>query len=399
MSKKSNYPQEFFQKYILRGLLQNPRDIRFLFQQIRRNIQNKNPNRNYPVDQISLRVNEVCNLRCKSCGQWGENGHLLNKLNNKQKLDELSFDVVKNIIYETKKDSPVYYVWGGEPGLWRPLIPFFEELAKNNLIGSLVTNCQNIEPMLEDLIKPGSLRMLFISLDAWDAENHNKIRPTANGNDSKNFEKTLKVIEKVDEIKRKRNLLYPLVVPISVVSKHNYNHLKDIRKLIEDKTQLHQIFYGWYITEERANSHENVFDSLFGFKPSRHRGYLKSCFNDIDAGEVATSIQEIIKDAKGKNSIPQIIPGIYSKEEIEKYYNDHSWDCGFSSCTSIYHSAEVSPDGTVTPCRDYQDYVCGNIYEKSFYEIWNGKEYKNFRKQLKNGLMPVCTRCCGLQGF
>jgi MoaA/NifB/PqqE/SkfB family radical SAM enzyme len=53
----------------------------------------------------------------------------------------------------------------------------------------------------------------------------------------------------------------------------------------------------------------------------------------------------------------------------------------------------------VTPCRDYQDYSVGNINEQPFYEIWNGEKYKEFRRQLSKGLMPVCSRCCGLQGF
>jgi radical SAM protein with 4Fe4S-binding SPASM domain len=106
-----------------------------------------------------------------------------------------------------------------------------------------------------------------------------------------------------------------------------------------------------------------------------------------------------MKISKGRSSVPQIIPDIYEKKDIERYYSDHAWTCGYNKCHSIYHVVEVSPDGRVTPCRDYQDYSVGNINEEPFYEIWNGEKYKKFRRQLSKGLMPVCSRCCGLQGF
>ena len=88
-----------------------------------------------------------------------------------------------------------------------------------------------------------------------------------------------------------------------------------------------------------------------------------------------------------------------TEAQIRRYYGDHSWHCGYPECESIYFIAEISPDGRVTPCRDYQDYSAGNINEQSFYDIWNGEKFKKFRKEMKKGLMPVCTRCCGLQGF
>jgi radical SAM protein with 4Fe4S-binding SPASM domain len=97
--------------------------------------------------------------------------------------------------------------------------------------------------------------------------------------------------------------------------------------------------------------------------------------------------------------VPHILPDITGEADIRRYYSDHTWHCGYPNCESIYHVAEISPDGRITPCRDYQDYTSGNINNESFYAIWNGEKSKEFRRQMKLGLMPVCTRCCGLQGF
>ena len=63
-----------------------------------------------------------------------------------------------------------------------------------------------------------------------------------------------------------------------------------------DTTQLHPYYFGWYITEERSALHEKVFEERFGTVPQNHRGYLKSCFNDVDPAETARQIKAINHD-------------------------------------------------------------------------------------------------------
>lgn len=396
---KALLPFRFVYKYLIPNFFTDLNYLHVLRHPIHRYFGKDDPDKDIPVSQISLRVNEVCNLRCDSCGQWGENGHLRKKLERGEKLEELSFDVVKRLVFETRRDHPTYYIWGGEPSMWKPLLPLFKELAKYKLYGSIVTNSQAIAPILEDLIDTGSLNILFLSLDGWDSKSQNVMRAPASGRDSKNFEKTMKVIDIVDEIKLKNKLKMPLVLPITVISNHNYMHLAEIHRLVLDKTQMHPYYFGWFIPEERAELHEKVFEQRFGYKPKNHRGYLKSCFNDVDQKVTAQQIKEVYRISKGRSSVPQFLPDIYTEAEIGRYYSDHTWHCGYPDCESIYHVAEISPDGRVTPCRDYQDYTVGNINEQSFYKIWNSEKFKKFRREMKKGLMPVCTRCCGLQGF
>lgn len=397
---KALLPNNFVFNWMLPATLSDPQIVPSMaWQQVRKYLFKRDPRRDVPVGQISLRVNEVCNLRCASCGQWGENGHLRKKAERGEKFTQLSLDVVKRVVFETRRDRPFYYVWGGEPTMWKPLVPFFEELAKHKLRGSIVTNAQDLDRVIEPLIDTRALSILFLSLDGWDANSQNIMRAPAGGGTSDNFEKTMAVMDKVKEIKARKNLKFPMVIPITVISNENFMHLVDIHKLILDKAQLHPMYFGWFITKERATMHEKVFELRFGHKPQNHLGYLKSCFNDVDPKVVADQLKQIKAMSKGKVCVPHILPDIETEEQIRRYYNDHSWHCGYPKCESIYYTAEVSPDGRVTPCRDYQDYTAGNINEEGFYDIWNGDKFKNFRHEMKKGLMPVCTRCCGLQGF
>jgi len=113
-----------------------------------------------------------------------------------------------------------------------------------------------------------------------------------------------------------------------------------------------------------ASSQNQAFNALLFF----FRHVLNREFGKIDG----------VVRAKRKPHIPVVL----SREEIDAIMTNLKY-----------------PDGRVTPCRDYQDYVCGNVNDQDFYDIWHGDKYKEFRKKLKKGLMPVCTRCCGLQGF
>lgn len=396
---KALLPTQFVMSYIVPSLLSDIKYWHMLPHQVRKYLVPHKWDKNIPVGQISLRVNEVCNLRCRSCGQWGENGHLNAKLARGEKLQQLDFDVVKRVVFETRRDKPYYYIWGGEPTMWKPLLPLFQEMAKYKLLGSIVTNAQALDPIIEDLVATGALSVLFLSLDGWDAKSQNVMRSPASGKLSENFEKTMAIIDKVHEIKRNKGLKFPLIIPITVISNDNHLHLADIHRIVIDKTQLHPFYFGWFITEERAALHEKVFEERFGYKPRNHRGYLKSCFNDVDPAATAAQIAEVIRISKGRSSVPQFLPDITTEKEIRRYYSDHTWHCGYPNCESIYFIAEISPDGRVTPCRDYQDYTCGNINDQTFYDIWNGKKFKTFRREMQKGLMPVCTRCCGLQGF
>ena len=283
--------------------------------------------------------------------------------------------------------------------MWKPLLPLFQEMAKYKLLGSIVTNAQALDPIIDDLIATGSLSVLFLSLDGWDAKSQNLMRSAASGKLSENFEKTMAIIDKVHDSKRKKSLRFPLIIPISVISNGNYMHLADIHRLVIDKTQLHPFYFGWFITEERSALHEKVFEERFGYKPKNHRGYLKSCFNDVDPASTALQIAEVIRISKGRSSVPQFLPDITSEKEIRRYYADHTWHCGYPNCESIYFIAEVSPDGRVTPCRDYPDYTAGNINDQSFYDIWNGEKFKLFRREMQKGLMPVCTEVLRATGI
>ena len=94
-----------------------------------------------------------------------------------------------------------------------------------------------------------------------------------------------------------------------------------------------------------------------------------------------------------------IVPPLTEPHQLERYYTDHGSLFGYKKCVSIYRMVEIDSNGDMSPCRDYHDYIVGNVKDHTITELWNNHLYAKFRKSVTNdGLMPVCTRCCGLMG-
>ncbi len=138
--------------------------------------------------------------------------------------------------------------------MWKPLVPVFEEMAGVGVYGLIATNAHELGRVIEELMDTGAPAALNLSVDGWDAASRNQLRSPAGGRVSDNFERTMAVIHKIEELKKRKRSRFPLVNPITVVSNRNYSRLVDIHRLVMDTTQIHSYYYGWFITEERAPS-------------------------------------------------------------------------------------------------------------------------------------------------
>jgi radical SAM protein with 4Fe4S-binding SPASM domain len=157
------------------------------------------------------------------------------------------------------------------------------------------------------------------------------------------------------------------------------------------------IYYSWFTTEEIGNKHVSIFQDKLDCTPEAWKGYLLD-YNQIDI----EALQESVRRVKSKkfNFPYMFIPDI-PIESIPDYYKHPDKLFGYDNCVAPWLIAEVMPNGDVAPCRDYPDYIVGNIRENSIVDIFNNDRYRKFRMALKEcgGLFPICARCCGLMGF
>lgn len=341
------------------------------------------------IQQISIKITNACNLRCKTCGQWGETGYNFSK-----PAEELKQIVPASryleLVDEAEKDKPIYYIWGGEPFLYPDLMKVTAKIKEKKSILALVTNATYLEEHAEEIVDQGWDALMF-SLDGPEAI-HDEVRGRKG-----TFQKVAKGIEAVQRIKKEKKKTLPWIMPLITVSVSNADSLDGILQAAKQlNTDCAVIYYSWFTDETIGKLHTQTFQKEFGINPSAWKGYL---FNhQVDTQALLESKKRI---AGQKWGFPVIyIPELKDKD-LPLYYQDPSQFFGYGPCISPWMVTELMPNGDVATCRDYPDYITGNIMGQKLSDIWNGEKYVRFRKALKNngGTFPLCSRCCGLMGW
>jgi radical SAM protein with 4Fe4S-binding SPASM domain len=262
---------------------------------------------------------------------------------------------------------------------------------------SIATNGTRIAGFAERLVK-APLFLMQVSIDGPTAAIHNRARPGVGAAD--NFADIQAGLAAVRRMRIEKGSSLPLIASLTTISRENYRHLLDIYDAFRDKVDLFVFYLAWWIDREGAQAHEDDFSRRFGFKPTRPWGWVGDWQPD-DYRELNRQLEELQNRSRSWSAPPfTLIPPFMGEAELRTYYTDHRARFGFDRCLSIFQVVEINSNGDMSPCRDYHDYVVGNIKEASVTELWNSEAYRRFRRSLAtDGLMPVCSRCCGLMGY
>lgn len=351
------------------------------------------------INLVGVRITDMCNLRCHSCGQWGDNGYLLNKSLKELKQREVPVSVYKRLADQIVEAgwTPIWYFWGGEPMLYPGLLELMEYIHKLGMQITLVTNATRVAENAPEIAK--CCQVFYISVDGPDAMTHNTQRPgVSTAHD--NFKAVKAALVEVKKEKEKSNSVFPFIVPLTTITKYNAERLVDIYDFSSEYADIHVFYLAWWIDEMSAKDHAEDFEGRFGFLPTTHYGWIGS-WKDFDYDLVYESYQQMLdRFSENKSCLPTLMPRLNSKEEIKEYYTDHKATFGYDQCVSIFSTIEIDSNGDVSLCRDYHDYTIGNIKKNSVQEMWNNEAARAFRSSISvNGTMPACRRCCGLMGF
>lgn len=281
--------------------------------------------------------------------------------------------------------------------LYEGSLRLMEEATALGLPVSIATNGTRIGSSAERLVKM-PLFLLQISIDGHCAELHNMLRPTVGGAD--NFTEIESALGAVRGLRKTLKKDLPLIASLTVISKQNFRHLLDIYEAFRNLVDLFIFYLSWWIDDERATAHDQDFSRRFGFSPKLHWGWVADWKPD-NYSVLQQQLRRLLARAQPWNAPPvALIPMITGVDNLCSYYTRHECRFGFDQCISVYQAVEVDSNGDVSPCRDYHDYVVGNIKSATITELWNSPAYRQFRRSLSSeGLMPVCSRCCGLMGY
>jgi radical SAM protein with 4Fe4S-binding SPASM domain len=340
---------------------------------------------------LSLRITHRCNHRCAICAQWGKNGY--NAREDTPKVTgEVPVEIYKKVIDEVAPKKVHVYITGGEPFLYEQLIPLVNYMKQKELTVQIVTNGVGLEKNAETMVDNG-WDMICVSFDG-PREIHDKCRGTPGALDT-----AIRGIMAVQKIKKEKKKKKPGIFVITTISKNNESALfETVEKAEKLGADGMTIYYSWFTQEWIGKKHTKIAEEKLGVTPFAWKGYVRDTSN-LQIEKIVEQVQKI--KAKKFHTPILFVPDL-NFEQIKTYYAEPENFFGYKKCVSPWFQLDIMPNGDTVTCRDFPDFVTGNIRKSSILEIYNNEKHRKFRQALKscdNGVFPICSRCCGLMGY
>jgi radical SAM protein with 4Fe4S-binding SPASM domain len=280
---------------------------------------------------VSAELTNVCNLRCPECASGSG-------LSGREK-GSMDPELYKRIIKEL---GPYLFsinlYFQGEPMI-HPR--FFEFLELTGKIRSVVsTNGHFLSPENSEKIVLSGLGKLIVSLDGMDQATYSKYRA---GGDFINVKNGIRIVAAA--IARTGS---PLKLEIQfLVNRYNEGQLKELRKFASETGAVLKLKSMQVIDMMEAERWMPV--------KKQFRRYTR-------------------------------INGIY---KIKSRLPDR--------CMRLWFNPVITWDGKVLPCcfDKNEEFVMGDLNKETFEDIWNGREYKEFRENILSGRskISICRNC------
>lgn len=325
---------------------------------------------------LNLKLTDDCNMKCSMCGQvYSEQ----RKQNN-----SLDFARIKQLIEETPSINSAY-LFGGEPFMYRDLEPLMKFFTEHDVAMDMTTNGLLLDKYI-DTIFDYNINSITISIDTLDPKKFSKIR----GLDC--FDIVLNNIKKLLQKKESLNLpRRPYINVNCVLVKDNLYELDEYYNFFYNEfPSLTAINFENQIVMSKSlgNDYEKLMKDYFQSESGSWKWFYNKIapFTDEEMEYLYQKLQEL----KKKDKVTFLAP---LEHERFKYSLSEEYMYGKKVCFKPFQLLSILPNGDVTFCVDFPDYILGNIYESTISEIWNTERAKKFQEYMLNGNIPICARC------
>ena len=290
----------------------------------------------YPVS-ISFEPTTSCNLRCPECPSglraFTRPTGMLQKDFFSETIDQLH----KELLY-------LVFYFQGEPYLNPRFLEMVQYASSKKIYTATSTNAHYLNDANAKKTVESGLDRLIISLDGTTQETYQQYR--VGGKLEKVLEGATNIVKWKKELKSKT----PFIIFQFLVVRHNEHQVDEVRKLAKS-VGVDDV---WLKTAQ-------VYDY--------------------------------------ENDPNQLIP---VNEKYSRYKKDKSGKVVFKGnnenhCWRLWHDPVITWDGTVVPCCFDKDalHKLGNLKDQSFKELWQNKDYKEFRSQVlqSRNNVDICANC------
>jgi len=300
--------------------------------------------------RLFIECTSRCNLKCKMCPRRMSSIKVSNS--------DLPFEVMKSWINQLPYTSIVDLTGLGEPLI---LNDVFDRISFVKSSGKICTLFSNGTLMSEEKSKKlllSKLDQLSFSIDSPDPKTYSKIRVGAT------LENVIGNISKLVKLRDKSKSDLILNVNM-VVMKQNLNQMS---RMVE-------------ICNEMGLDYVNFSDLNYQLNMHIDQNLKKESIRNLERKTIEKAFKTA-KDRAAECGIRAFFPRI-ERGKPHNYF-----------CRQPFRMIVVTLEGNIRPCCGVHNYHVGNAYKEKLMDIWNGKKYVKFRKNLDSDNPPLFCREC-----
>ena len=315
-------------------------------------------------EMVQIDLTNSCNNNCIGC--WCRSP-LLGDLVMPEEMQRqtLPLDLVKGVIKDCASmgTSQIYLSGGGEPFLHPHIMDIVRFIKELGLTCHINTNFTLVdEDRASELVKLG-VDFLIVSLWAATPETYSRTHPNKS-------EATFKqLIDTVRYMVRLKNGGPPNIVLYNVIMNLNYHELE---ATIDLATGLGVDAVEFTVMDAIPGRTDKLL-----LNEQQQAEVLEACRriqNQMFGTTLKGGLEVRLSDFMRRVSIPGASKGDYETEMLDRI-----------PCHIGWNFSRIVADGNVNACLKAHRIPVGNIYESSFWKIWNSPEQRHFRRKTKGG--------------
>jgi radical SAM protein with 4Fe4S-binding SPASM domain len=280
-----------------------------------------------------------CNERCIHC-----------YIPHEEKINQIDSSLFYNLLEQCKNLNLLHItISGGEPMLHNDFCDFLKKCREYNFSVNVLSNLTLLNDEMIDEMKANPLLGVQVSLYSMNPDIHDDITQTKGS-----FEKTKSSILKLIE----NDIPLQISCPILKQNKNCYNS-------VVNWGRNHGVYAG---------------DDYVIIAKYNHNTQNLNCRLSIN------EVEKVIKDKSKENST--YLENIKAEAQKNKEFSPDDYVCSVCESTIC-----ISDNGNVYPCAGWQDFVVGNIKDKTLNDIWNYSEEVKSLRSLRKKDFPKCMKC------
>jgi radical SAM protein with 4Fe4S-binding SPASM domain len=345
--------------------------------------------RNLP-EEVALKLTNRCNLRCKHCYQWNEEGHHRD-LPKSEQVRDLNFEVVREVFEATREIKPNLYLWGGEPLMYRDWDRLTDLLYEDPRWTAICTNGIDIERRLDSLLRISETLEMYVAVEGFQQE-HDAIR----GRDT--FRRTMHGIDLLLDARKKGTYKGEISIN-TVITDAMVPQLYELLEYFEDKgVDTVYLSFLWYLSSETSSKMDQYVARNFNWLCSEadNARFSWHAYKYHQDPRMAGRLIEELARVRGRDwKLKLRYNPALEDHEVEEFLRGSDKPAqGKTRCLAIHSRLDVMPNGEVVSCKFFPEFRMGNLNEEATVKVWNSERFNQLRATiLREGLMPVCSKC------